>query len=686
MAMTTDIARSFEHVPAKGRGIVTAGDRTTDFRSARRHSVLVRLMRVGFPLASLALVAIYAVTLMKSSGYGTGLPEVAVPRIIPEKLTMDNPRYEGFQPDGGRYLVKAQTAVQNLKSPNLIDLNVIEGDFWQADKTKTTLLAARGTFDNKGNVLDLFESIDVASESGLKAKLTRATVHVKDAIVVSKEPVVVELPSGVVRSKEMTLRQKAKEVTFTGGVNTHLKGQGKPQDKSTPEGEAAAIQAAGRQPPRAFGASDQPIDIVSNRLDVSDAAKTAHFTGSVRAVQAGAAMTTPEMLVTYKGNATPGAVGAAATANPQSGATADAAKVERILAKGPVVMTQANGDTVTSDAADFDAANSRALLTGNLVMTGQPDRKAIAERAEVDQTADTILLSAAATDVVVTQGRNELKGRRLFVDRKAGRTQLSAPAELGGKGRINARFVQGDPAAAARAAAAPKAEAAEASPNPFGTTFKTTPGAPIDIEANTLDVNDNAKAAVFRGDVNAVQGDFTVRTTELTAFYTGEAGLSGPASSQQQTATTPKQAAQLRKIEARKKVLVTSKNGQSATGDWADFDQKANTVVVGGDVTLTQGHNVVKGSRLTIDMTTGQSRIQTSPGSGWTASVPGSGTAPVVSGRPSALFYPKGVKPGTAPVLPKLPPKTEQPSNDFTKPDRWDAATQQMERDFDRSR
>ena len=35
---------------------------------------------------------------------------------------------------------------------------------------------------------------------------------------------------------------------------------------------------------------------------------------------------------------------------------------------------------------------------------------------------------------------------------------------------------------------------------------------------------------------------------------------------------------------AKQKVLVTSKDGQTATGDWAIFDVKANTVVMGGDV------------------------------------------------------------------------------------------------------
>jgi lipopolysaccharide export system protein LptA len=97
-------------------------------------------------------------------------------------------------------------------------------------------------------------------------------------------------------------------------------------------------------------------------------------------------------------------------------------------------------------------------------------------------------------------------------------------------------------------------------------------------------------------------------------------------------------------------VIVTSKNGQNATGDWADFDVKANQVTLGGDVVLTQDKNVVRGTRLVIDMTTGQSTIHSDPGAAWTAKA---APAPnkegyVVQGpngaRPSAIFYPKEKK------------------------------------------
>jgi lipopolysaccharide export system protein LptA len=134
-------------------------------------------------------------------------------------------------------------------------------------------------------------------------------------------------------------------------------------------------------------------------------------------------------------------------------------------------------------------------------------------------------------------------------------------------------------------------------------------------------------------------------------------------------ATTKRQPAQLDHVEARGKVIVTSKDGQSATGDWANFDVKANKVTLGGDVVLTQAKNVVRGTRLVIDMATGQSVIQNDPAAAWSATAaPGTNGSdaftvqgPTVGGRPSAVFYPHQKK--TDPPKERAPARESPPDS-----------------------
>ncbi|MFA9443415.1 MAG: LPS export ABC transporter periplasmic protein LptC, partial [Hyphomicrobium sp.] len=662
MATTTDLERH------RGRTRATAfdipvSDRTKNFARARRHTIVVRVLRWLLPLGGTAIVLVYALTMMETVGWMEGLPQLALPNIIPKNLTMHNPRYEGFNKDGGSYVVTADTAVQDFLDTTNITLKGIKGDLTAANKVKTNLTATRGVYDTKKGVLELMDGIDIASDNGMHALLSRAKIVTKTNVITTKEPVVVEMPAGSIRSNRMTINTKSHEMTFIDAVQSRLV----PQNSSKTK---AAAKAAPSADVPIIGAGNGPIDITADRLDINDTAKTAIFSGTVRAAQGDAALETAALQVSYEGGA---AQGAGRTANDASSGT----KLRRIQSTSPIVMTRAPKDRVTSQSLDYDAVKEVTVLTGNVVMTSGDDRRVTSDTAKIDQRANTILLMG---NVVVNQGRNELKGGRLFVEPSKGHTQLTSPAGAGG--RITARFYGGNakPAGNQGTKAALK-KAVVAGSNAATGIFKTDPNAPINIDADRLDVDDNAKVAKFRGDVRAKQGEFTVRTSELHSTYAGAAGLALKTGDSGKTGK--EQPATLTRIEARGKVIVTSKGGQKATGDWAVFDVKKNTVTLGGDVVLTREKNVVRGTRLTIDMTTGKSVIQNDASAAWTATAaPGEkGSDPGVTvqgplkgARPSAVFYPQfmkgktkngansAVKPSNnASTAPKWAPKLRSP-------------------------
>lgn len=629
---------------AAGHGIVLAGDRTKEFRRARTHTLLVRLLRWGCPLTAMGMAALYVTTMLNTAGYGK--PKVA-PSISPtlsKDFTMDNPRYEGFTKDGGSYVVTAKTALPDFKTPTQIQLNGISGEMLDARKSRTDFTAGRGLYDTKADQLNLTEGISVVSQSGMKAQMQVATMHTKAGTLQSDAPVKVEMPTGVITANRLNLNQKTRDIAFADSVVAHLVPPAKPDSGQVP----AAPVAKGKDL-AAFGSSNAPVDVTADRLDVHDAAKSAQFSGNVRAVQGAAQIETHVLDIAYD-SGKPAGEGELVPANGDP-ATA-AAKIKRISAPGPVVMTQGTGDRVTGNSADFDAVAETATVTGSVVMTSGIDKRATAERAEFQSKTDGIELSG---NVVVNSGRNELRGRRLSVNRKAGTTLLTSAAENGlPKSRVFARLYQGDgqtaKAGPKKAEAVQTAVEAGAAVGLGLATFKTDSNAPVDIEADRLAVDDGKKQAVFSGDVKAAQGDFVIRTGELHALYSGEAGLASV--SAVPGADKAKAPAQLTKIEAKGKVIVTSKQNQQVTGDWATFDMKANTVVVGGkEVVLTQDKNIVTCNKLQIDMATGLSRcITENVASKGEAAVPGK------KGRASVIFYPQERQKGTiAPVKPVAP-------------------------------
>ena len=107
---------------------------------------------------------------------------------------------------------------------------------------------------------------------------------------------------------------------------------------------------------------------------------------------------------------------------------------------------------------------------------------------------------------------------------------------------------------------------------------------PVQIEAASLEVREKDKIATFSGSVRVVQGDTTMRCKSLVVFY--EHGEGGAGVKTAKPGPGGKQS--VRRLEAKGGVIVNQKD-QTATGDSAIFDMRANSVTLIGNVTVTQG-------------------------------------------------------------------------------------------------
>lgn len=142
---------------------------------------------------------------------------------------------------------------------------------------------------------------------------------------------------------------------------------------------------------------------------------------------------------------------------------------------------------------------------------------------------------------------------------------------------------------------------------------------PIQIDADSLEVLDKDQNAIFTGNVHVLQKDTVMRTLRLKVFYEGKAAAalggatpaakpaSGPAAGTGAAAGGADQQ-QIKRLEAEGKVLINQKD-QTVVGDRAWFDMRSQTAQVLGHVVLTQGTNVGRGERLSIDLKTGQYKL-----------------------------------------------------------------------------
>src|SRR5262245_38638764 len=416
--------------------------RARAFRLARRHSLLVKMLRAILPIGAAGLSLFYALTLSVSWQLGPGRLKVGEVQVSADDLTMKNPTYFGLTKDGGRYEVRAKKAILEFAKDAPIKLVDVDGDLLQTNNVTTKLKAKHGLLDNAKAELELYDGIEIDASNGMKARLSRATVYNKESRIVSKHPVDLWLPTGSVKGASMTLRTDTREATFVGNVKAHLVA-------AEPTSQASPQQSLlGRD-------GKEPVDVSADQLYVNDNDKMALFMGKVVALQGASTLKTPELHITYEGKA---AVEQLTGASPDP---AQGSQLSRLVAKNGSVLTMGADRRVSSNRAEFDAKADTALFLG---------------------------------DVIVHQQKNVLHGERLFIDHKTGTSRLEPPAEDGQPaGRIAATFYQDSDGKAGTQVKRKSPTTPPAPPNPqdgvMG-SFKLDPTAPMDVEADTLDVYD----------------------------------------------------------------------------------------------------------------------------------------------------------------------------------------------------
>ncbi len=184
--------------------------RVKAFRVARHHTWLVRGLRVIFPVLAVLGLGFYGVVLKSQFSVGPGTLRPGQVEITADDLKMKNPSYFGATKDDGKYIVKAREASVDISMTGPIKLDGIDGELVQANGAKTLLRATRGTLEREKGEIVLFDGVDVDTTTGMKARMTTATVFSKEHRIVSNQPVRAEMPTGTLgRARDGPLHRQA---------------------------------------------------------------------------------------------------------------------------------------------------------------------------------------------------------------------------------------------------------------------------------------------------------------------------------------------------------------------------------------------------------------------------------------------------------------------------------------------
>ena len=134
---------------------------------------------------------------------------------------------------------------------------------------------------------------------------------------------------------------------------------------------------------------------------------------------------------------------------------------------------------------------------------------------------------------------------------------------------------------------------------------------PIKIASDSLEVQREDQVAIFRGNVDAAQGDMNLHADTLIVRYD----------------TNSDGGQEISHIEAEGNVFLSSPS-ETASGDEGIYNVVDGTIELYGSIVLTRGENMIRGDRLELNLKTGRSRVISEA----------SGSA---GGRVKGLFIPK---------------------------------------------
>ena len=133
---------------------------------------------------------------------------------------------------------------------------------------------------------------------------------------------------------------------------------------------------------------------------------------------------------------------------------------------------------------------------------------------------------------------------------------------------------------------------------------------PIQIESDKLEVRQADSMAVFTGNVTVTQGPTLLKAGKMEVYYVKDPKAAKGAAAGASAMTG---SANIDHLVVTNKVYIKS-DDQVATGDKGNFDMKTQVLVLAGaEVVLSQGPNVLKGCKLTVQMKSGLAEVKGCP-------------------------------------------------------------------------
>jgi lipopolysaccharide export system protein LptC len=192
--------------------------------SHKAYSRLVFLMKLLFPSLAAVLVGVIVVwpKLMEADKQMSLLGADVINQSVSSQIT-ERPRFMGIDEQNQPFTISAVkaediTPSNAAKQEQRVRLSTVRADITTSEGMWISLEAIEGIFDQADNMVELRNDVVVVQDQGYEVQTDQAFVDLNAGHAYGSLPVDGHGPFGHIESEGFDLRDKGKDITFTGKV------------------------------------------------------------------------------------------------------------------------------------------------------------------------------------------------------------------------------------------------------------------------------------------------------------------------------------------------------------------------------------------------------------------------------------------------------------------------------------
>ncbi|MBB5073755.1 lipopolysaccharide export system protein LptC [Bartonella callosciuri] len=192
------------------------------FKKASHHSRRIRILKFFLPILALAVALVFCWFTFFFSPIACDPVALSNEEGEIMKLTMLNPRLEGYTRSHEPYWLKAEKAFQDRTRSGVIGLQNITAEALIGKQRRVFLDAQGGVYDNIHGFLQLDKPFTITTNDGMTAQFMAANINLSEGQLNTDKRVNMQRTGFHLAANSLQVREKGQKMYFHGGVHLVL--------------------------------------------------------------------------------------------------------------------------------------------------------------------------------------------------------------------------------------------------------------------------------------------------------------------------------------------------------------------------------------------------------------------------------------------------------------------------------